>query len=111
MQFNRAVAWLHSFEYEEAEKTVYRDRGRRASVRNGRTGVFAMSNYHTIWVAPTKEELNKGSAAIGKAKAAGARTARERAFIEALEVFFKDAERQDHRTRTLAYSDAMGNGV
>ena len=107
MQFNRAVAWLHSFEYEEAEKlftAIAADEPQCAMAYWG----IAMSNYHTIWVAPTKEELNKGSAAIGKAKAAGARTARERAFIEALEVFFKDAERHDHRTRTLAYSDAMG---
>jgi tetratricopeptide (TPR) repeat protein len=105
-QFNRAVAWLHSFEYEEAEKAFS-----EVTVTDPRCGMgywgIAMSLYHTIWTPPNAAELKKGSSAIEKAKAAGSRTQRERDYIAAIEVFYKDADKVDHRTRTFAYSDAM----
>jgi tetratricopeptide (TPR) repeat protein len=105
-QFNRAVAWLHSFEYEEAEKAFI-----EVTVTDPRCGMgywgVAMSNYHPIWAPPTAPELQKGSSAVEKAKSIGARTQREQDYIAAIEVFFKDADKLDHRTRALAYSEAM----
>jgi len=105
-QFNRAVAWLHSFEYEEAEKAFS-----EVTVTDPRCGMaywgIAMSNYHPIWAPPTAAELQKGSSAIEKAKAVGARTPRERDYIAAIEVFYRDSEKLDHKARTFAYSDAM----
>jgi tetratricopeptide (TPR) repeat protein len=105
-QFNRAVAWLHSFEYQEAEKAFT-----EVTVTDPRCGMgywgIAMSNYHPIWAPPTAAELQKGSSAIEKAKATGPRTQRERDYIAAIEVFYKDGDNVDHRTRTFAYSDAM----
>lgn len=105
-QFNRAVAWLHSFEYEEAEKAFT-----EVTITDPRCGMgywgIAMSNYHPIWAPPTAAELQKGSSAIERAKAVGARTPRERDYITALEAFYKDSDKLDHRTRALAYSAAM----
>jgi len=105
-QFNRAVAWLHSFEYEEAEKAFT-----EVTVTDPRCGMgywgIAMSNYHPIWAPPTAAELQKGLSAVEKAKAVGARTQRERNYIAAIEVFYKDADKLDHRTRTFGYSRAM----
>ena len=109
-QFNRAVAWLHSFEYEEAEKAFT-----EVTVTDPRCGMgfwgIAMSNYHSIWAPPTAAELQKGSSAIEKARIAGARTARERDYIAAIETFYKDANelngKLDHKERTFAYSKAM----
>lgn len=105
-QFNRAVAWLHSFEYEEAEKVFT-----EVTVTDPRCGMgywgIAISNYHPIWAPPNAAELQKGSAAIEKAKSVGARTGRERDYIAAIELFYKDSDKLDHRTRTLAYSEAM----
>jgi tetratricopeptide (TPR) repeat protein len=105
-QFNRAVAWLHSFEYEEAEKAFTEVTVTDPRCAMGYWGI-AMSNYHPLWAPPSPAELQKGSSAIEKAKAAGARTGRERGYIAAIEMFFKDADKVDHRTRTFAYSDAM----
>jgi tetratricopeptide (TPR) repeat protein len=105
-QFNRAVAWLHSFEYEEAEKAFT-----EVTVTDPRCGMgywgIAMSNYHPIWAPPSAAELQKGSSAIEKAKAVGARTPRERDYITAIEVFYKASDKLDHRARTFAYSEAM----
>ena len=67
----------------------------------------AMSNYHPLWAPPTAEELRKGTSAMEKAKAIGAQTPRERDYIAAMEVFYKDSDKLDHRTRAFAYSEAM----
>jgi tetratricopeptide (TPR) repeat protein len=105
-QFNRAVAWLHSFEYEEAEKAFTEVTATDPRCAMGYWGI-AMSNYHSIWAPPTAAELLKGSTSIEKAKAAGAQTGRERDYVAALEVFYKDSDKVDHRTRTFAYNEAM----
>ncbi len=105
-QFNRAVAWLHSFEYEEAEKAFTEVTVTDPKCGMGFWGV-AMSSYHPLWAPPTADELKKGWGAIEKAKAAGAQTERERDYIAAIEVFYKDAATVDHRTRSFAYSKAM----
>jgi tetratricopeptide (TPR) repeat protein len=105
-QFNRAVAWLHSFEYDEAQKAF-------AEVAAGdpRCGMaywgIAMSNYHPLWAPPSAAELKKGWDAVEKGKTAGARTAREQGYLAAIEVFYKDSDKLDHRVRAFAYSDAM----
>lgn len=105
-QFNRAVAWLHSFEYEEAEKAF-----NEVAVIDPRCGMahwgVAMSSYHPLWAAPTPAELKRGWEAIAKAKLTGARTQRERDYIAAAEIFYKDSDKLDHRTRAFAYHDAM----
>ncbi|MDQ3651243.1 MAG: hypothetical protein M3458_13405 [Acidobacteriota bacterium] len=69
---------------------------------------IAMSNYHLIWAPPSAAELQKGLSAIEKAMVIGARTRRERDYIAAIEAFYKDSDKLDHRTRTFAYSEAMG---
>jgi tetratricopeptide (TPR) repeat protein len=105
-QFNHAVAWLHSFEYEEAEKAFTEVTVMDPQCGMGYWGV-AMSNYHPLWAPPTPPELKKGWSAVEKAKSVPARTPREQAYIAAMETFYKDYENLDHRSRTFAYSDAM----
>jgi tetratricopeptide (TPR) repeat protein len=105
-RFNRAVAWLHSFEYEEAEKVFTEVTAADPRCGMGYWGV-AMSNYHPLWAPPGAAELKKGREAVERAKSLGARTPRERDYIAAAEVFYKDSDTLDHRTRALAYSDAM----
>ena len=105
-QFNHAVAWLHSFEYEEAEKAFTEVTVMDPQCGMGHWGI-AMSNYHPLWAPPTAAELKKGWSAVEKAKTARAGTPREQAYIAAIETFYKEHDRLDHRARTFAYSDAM----
>jgi len=105
-QFNRAVAWLHNFEYEEAEKAFAEVTVTDPACGMGYWGI-AMSNYHPIWAPPTAAELRKGAAAMEKAKSVSAQTERERDYIAALDLFYKDSDKLDHRTRALAYGAAM----
>jgi tetratricopeptide (TPR) repeat protein len=105
-QFNRAMALQHSFQYQEAEEAFSEVSATDPSCAMCYWGV-AMSNYHPLWTPPTADELRKGTAAIERAKSLGARSQRERDYIAALETFYKDNDRLDHRTRARAYEQAM----
>jgi hypothetical protein len=105
-QFSRAVAWLHSFEYEEAERAFNAIAAADSRCAMAYWGI-AMSNYHPLWAPPSAAELQKGLNAIEKARSAGARTQRERDYISAIELFYKDSDKLDHKARSRAYSEAM----
>ena len=105
-QFNLAVAWLHSFEYEEAEKAFSDIATMDPGCGMAYWGV-AMSNYHQLWAPPTPDELGRGLSGVTKAKSVGAKTQRERDYIAAIDAFYKDAGKVDHRTRLFAYHEAM----
>ena len=103
---DRAVAMLHSFWYEEAERNF-----RSAADADPRCAMawwgVAMSAYHPIWYPPTPADLAKGREAIAKAKAIGGRTDREKAFVSALDSFYADSDKVDHKTRATTYERAM----
>ncbi len=105
-KFNRAVATLHSFWYDEAEKTF-----REVATADPQCGMawwgVAMSNYHPIWAPPNAAELAKGVEAAKTAERLGAATERELAYIDAVATFYRDAERVDHQTRARAFQSAM----
>jgi tetratricopeptide (TPR) repeat protein len=105
-QFNRAAALLHSFWYEEAEKAFTEVTMIEPGCAMGYWGI-AMSNYHPIWAPPNPAELKRGWAAVEKAKSADAKSDRERDYIAAIEVFYKDADKLAHRERAGAYKKAM----
>lgn len=105
-QFNHALALLHSFQYAEADKAFTEVSTTDRNCAMSYWGV-AMSNYHPLWVPPNPMELNKGAAAIERAKSIKTGTQRERDYIAALETFYKDADKLDHRTRARAYEQAM----
>jgi hypothetical protein len=104
--FNRAVAWLHSFEYEEAERAFTKVAAGDAACAMDHWGI-AMSLYHALWAPPTRAELQKGAQAVEKARLIGARTDREREYIEAIGAFYDDHDKHDHPTRAAAYERAM----
>ena len=63
-----------------------------------------MNNPHSPVPAPN---LPLGLAAIEKAKAGGAKTQRERDYIEALSAMYVDYDKTPHQTRVQAYLKAM----
>jgi tetratricopeptide (TPR) repeat protein len=102
----QALGWLHSFEYQQAAASFA-----AAAAADPRCGIaywgIAMSQYHPLWAPPTAAELEKAASALAKAREAGAGSARERAYLAAIETFYRDSDRLDHKTRALAYSAAM----
>jgi tetratricopeptide (TPR) repeat protein len=105
IEFDRAVAMLHSFWYEKANDAFAEIARKDPSCAMAYWGL-AMSLYHPLWEKPGAEALKNGWAAVEKAKAIGAKTERERDYITAIEVFYKDYANIDHVTRTLAYEKA-----
>jgi tetratricopeptide (TPR) repeat protein len=105
-QFNRAVAWLHSFEYDEAARAFEEVARLDPTCGMAHWGV-AMSLYHQLWAPPTRDELARGRSASEKAGAARARTPRESDYIDAIAAFYRDSERLDHPTRAASYERAM----
>ncbi len=105
-QFNSAVAMLHSFWYEKAHDTFAAVAEKDPACGMAYWGL-AMTYYHQIWSAPGPTDLKAGGSALDKAKAASAKTQRERDYIAALATFYKDSDKLDHRTRSLGYEKAM----
>jgi tetratricopeptide (TPR) repeat protein len=104
--FETGLRWLHSFEYQESERSFSQAAATDPGCAIAEWGV-AMSNYHPLWAAPTPAEFAKGKQAIEKAKLAGAKGQREKDYVAALDTFYRDADRLDLKTRVLAYSAAM----
>jgi hypothetical protein len=105
-QFERAVAMLHSFWYEESTKGFAGVTQTDPTCAMGYWGI-AMSQWYPLWYAPDAAHFAEGTAAVNKASALGAKTDRERDYIAAIEIFYKDPDHIDHRARTLAYEQAM----
>jgi hypothetical protein len=105
-QFSSAVAMLHSFWYEKASNTFASIAEKDPACGMAYWGI-AMTHYHPVWPAPGPADLKAGAASVEKAQLAGAKTQRERDYIAAIETFYKDADKLDHRTRALAYEKAM----
>ena len=104
--FERGVALLHSFWYDEAEKAFSEATRIDRGCAMGYWGI-AMSHYHPVWLPPSAADLKEGRAAVERAKAAAAKTRRERDYIAAIEAFYKDSDKIPHRERALAWSSSM----
>ena len=105
-QFTRAVAILHSFWYEEATKAFTAVTETDPNCAMGYWGV-AMSYWTPLWGPPNQAALEAGSAAVAKALSMGGKTEREQGYIEAIASFYRDNDKADHRTRSVAYQKAM----
>ena len=107
-QFDRAVAMLHSFFFPETVKAFTAVAAADPTCAMAYWGI-AMSQRPNPLVPPfSKEQLRAGWQAIEKARAAKAPTQRERDWIEAVALFFEDADTVDQKTRTARYERAMG---
>jgi len=106
--FNRAVAWLHSFEFAAAiegfNATVETD----PSCAMAEWGI-ALGRWGNPFVAGLRPpaQLQQGRDAVNRARAIELKTARESAYLDAVSQLYASFETVDQRTRMLAYRDAM----
>jgi hypothetical protein len=107
LSITRGVALLHSFGYEESRRAFMQAAKADPACGMAHWGV-ARTWYHPIWAPPSPDELKQGAAALDQALAAGAKTERERDYINSLAVFYKDWQTVDHATRVKAYEQALG---
>ena len=104
--FNIAIALLHSFEYDEAEKMFAKVIDHFPDCAMAYWGV-AMCNFHPLWAPPGPAELQKGAKAIEIARSIKKKTKRESDYIEAIAAFYENADQSGHRSRVLKFENAM----
>ena len=107
-KFERGVALLHSFAYGTAEAAF-----REVSAADPKCAMAqwgqAMTHFHQLWEPPIlANSLAEGKAEVERAQQIGAGTEREREFIAALALIFRDAESAPYTSRALKYEEAIG---
>jgi len=105
-RFDRGMRYQHSFWYRES-KEIFEE----ALKADPECGIaywgIALSLLNNPHNPPPAPNLPLGLAAIQKAKAVGAKTERERDFIDALLVFYTDYDKVAHGARVQSYLKAM----
>src|SRR5689334_5235098 len=81
--FERGVALLHSFWYDEAQKQFADIAAKDPNCAMAYWGQ-AMSVYHELWSRPTESDLKEGQQWMEKAQSLHAKTERERDYVAAL---------------------------
>ena len=104
--FNRAVALLHSFQYEQARQAFTEISEKDSHCAMAQWGV-AMSHYHGMW---DNGDIAAGRAALKKAQAIAAgnpkTTAREAAYVEALAEIYRE-DGKDPNAHGQAFEQKM----
>jgi hypothetical protein len=103
--FERGVALLHSFWYEEAEKEFQDVAKNDPQCAMAHWGI-AMSIWHQLWNHPDATTLKRGQAEVKGAKSLHPKTNRERDYIAAMNAFY-GGKKRDYQDRASAYSAAM----
>ena len=105
-RFDRGMRYQHSFWYRESKAIFEEVLNADSECAIAYWGI-ALSLLYNPHAPPPPENLPLGLAALQKGKALGAKTQRERDYIDALLVFYTDYDKIDHRTRVQAYLKAM----
>lgn len=105
-QFERGVAWLHSFEYEQAA-----DEFKQAAQMDPKCAMAywgqAMSLFHQLWDRPSKETIHQGSDLLAQAQKLNPPAGREADYIHALAIYYSGDDPEQYKERLQEYSDAM----
>ncbi|MCA1589276.1 MAG: hypothetical protein LC734_02570, partial [Acidobacteria bacterium] len=107
-KFNRSVAMLHSFRYAETEKSFREVLVHDPSCGIATWGIAAilMSN-PLAGVGPSPDWAARAKAVIDEGRKVGAKTARERDYIEAVAAYWEDWSNRQEKTRQLNRAKAF----
>src|SRR5436190_14327635 len=106
-EFERGVAMIHSYWFLVARRVfegVLKDDPSCAIAYWG-IGLDLLGN--SLVGPPSRENADAAWAALEKAVAIGAKTERERGWIDALRAYYRDHDKIDVETRLRAYNAAM----
>jgi hypothetical protein len=106
--FERAMALLHSFAYTASEE-AFRD----VAVRDPSCAIahwgIAMSLYHQLWEPPSDADLREGADQVRMAVEIRAASLRERQFIDALALYYRDNDSEAPALRAQRYAHAVAD--
>lgn len=104
--FEKGVALLHSFWYEEAEKAFHEVAHQEPKCAMAYWGL-AMSRWHQLWDPPSTADITFAQQALDTAYDNMPKSERERGFIEAMRAYYWRKADVSSEQRAEAYSDAM----
>ncbi len=106
-RFERAMAVLHSFWWEEAPRAFGAVLASDSTCGMAHWGLAMTAWGNPFTDGPAGEALRAGSAAAQRAVALGAKTAREAGFIAAVAALYRDVATSSNALRLQAYADTM----
>jgi hypothetical protein len=106
-QFERAVALLHSFWWSQGGKAFHDvlDQDKTCAIADWGVATVLISN--PFGAGPTPEQAQRAQEAIAQARTIGAKTERERGYIEAIAAYYDHFAECSHGERLRALSDAF----
>jgi hypothetical protein len=104
--FDRGMLYQHSFWYRASQR-VFEDVLKADPTCGIAYWGIALSLLWNPHIPAPAKNLAEGAAALEKAKGVGAKSERERDYLEALRAMYADFDKVDHRTRIQAYAKAM----
>jgi tetratricopeptide (TPR) repeat protein len=106
-QFDRGVALLHSFAYTAAEHAFHGVAEQDPQCAMAYWGM-AMTYFHQLWEPPIESAtISIAQKEIQRAQQIGTGSERERRFIQALDLIYRDAATVPYSTRALNYEHAL----
>ncbi len=105
--FERAVALLHSFWWEQGEKTFREVLDRDPNCAIATWGIATILIGNTFGVGPSPQQLQKAREALARGRAIDAKTERERFFIEAIGEYYERFEDRPQSARMKSLASAF----
>jgi tetratricopeptide (TPR) repeat protein len=106
-QFDRAVAMLHSFWFQQGEKAFREVLEKDPSCAIANWGIAAIRIGNTFAGGATAQDAQKAKEAIQRARLTGAKTERERFYIEAIAEYWDRFGDRPHSARMKSLADAF----
>jgi tetratricopeptide (TPR) repeat protein len=106
-KFDRGLAMVHSFVYPDSIKAFTEAANADPQCAIAYWGIAISQRPNPLILPLAAAVLKNGWEAVEKGKAISAKTEREREWLAAIELYYKDYDKVDQTTRGLAYEKAM----
>ena len=106
-EFERGVAMIHSYWFIIARRTFEGVLQQDPNCAMAQWGIALDLLGNTLATTPSRADAEAAWAALEKARAIGAKTERERDWIEALSAYYRDHDKTPVNVRLAAYKAAM----
>jgi tetratricopeptide (TPR) repeat protein len=106
-KFDRGLAMVHSFVYPDSVQAFTEAAAADPQCAIAYWGIAISHRPNPLILPLAAAVLKNGWEAVEKGNAIGAKTERERDWLAAIELYYKDYDKVDQTTRGLAYEKAM----
>src|SRR6202171_1138359 len=106
-KFDRGLAMVHSFFYPDSIQAFTEAAAADPQCAIAYWGIAISHRPNPLILPLSAAVLKNGLEAVEKGKTVGAKTERERDWLAAIELYYKDYDKDDQTKRGLSYAKAM----